>query len=93
MVFVIVLAVFGSASGAWSNFGLSFSGAKGGFAGFMAALVAALWAYDGWNDLNMVGGEMRDPQSTIPRSLIYGVTVVGGKATIGRKATPGMSTA
>src|SRR5438270_999034 len=77
MVFVIVLAVFGSASGAWSNFGLSFSGAKGGFAGFMAALVAALWAYDGWNDLNMVGGEMRDPQRTIPRSLIYGVAVVG----------------
>lgn len=76
MVFVIVLAVFASASGAWSNFGLSFTGAKGGFAGFMAALVAALWAYDGWNDLNMVGGEMRDPQRTIPRSLIWGVAVV-----------------
>ncbi len=25
----------------------------------MAALVAALWAYDGWNDLNMVAGEVR----------------------------------
>jgi len=76
MIFVIVFAVFASASGAWSNFGLSFTGAKGGFAGFMAALVAALWAYDGWNDLNMVGGEMRDPQRTIPRSLICGVSVV-----------------
>jgi basic amino acid/polyamine antiporter, APA family len=76
MIMVIVIAVFAAASGAWSNFGLSFTGAKGGFAEFMAALVAALWAYDGWNDLNMVGGEMRDPQRTIPRSLICGVAVV-----------------
>jgi basic amino acid/polyamine antiporter, APA family len=76
MIMVIVIAVFAAASGAWSNFGLGFSGAKGGFAGFMAALVAALWAYDGWNDLNMVGGEMRDPQRTIPSSLICGVAVV-----------------
>ncbi|MFL6301385.1 MAG: APC family permease [Terriglobales bacterium] len=76
MIVAIVIAVFAAASGAWSNFGLSFTGAKGGFAGFMAALVAALWAYDGWNDLNMVGGEMRDPQRTIPRSLISGVAVV-----------------
>ena len=29
-------------------------------AGFFAALVAALWAYDGWNDLNMVAGEIRE---------------------------------
>jgi basic amino acid/polyamine antiporter, APA family len=77
MVVVIVAAVFGAASGSCSNFGLAFGDAKGGFAGFMAALVAALWAYDGWNDLNMVGGEMRDPQRTIPRALICGVAVVG----------------
>ena len=37
----------------------TFTGAKGGIAGFMAALVAALWAYDGWNDLNMVAGEVK----------------------------------
>ena len=71
-----VVAVFAAASGTWGNFALSFTGARGGFAGFMAALVAALWAYDGWNDLNMVGGEMRDPQRSIPRALIYGVATV-----------------
>jgi APA family basic amino acid/polyamine antiporter len=71
-----VVAVFAAASGTWGNFHLDFAGAKGGFAGFMAALVAALWAYDGWNDLNMVGGEMRDPQRSIPRALIFGVATV-----------------
>jgi APA family basic amino acid/polyamine antiporter len=76
MIIAIVIAVFAAASGTWGNFQLNFEGAKGGFAGFMAALVAALWAYDGWNDLNMVGGEMRDPQRSIPRSLIFGVATV-----------------
>src|SRR3989442_13796083 len=46
-------------------------------AGFMAALGAALWAYDGWNDLNMVSGEIRDPERSIPIALIAGVATVG----------------
>jgi APA family basic amino acid/polyamine antiporter len=43
----------------------------------MAALVAALWAYDGWNDLNMVAGEVKHPEKTIPLALIAGVAIVG----------------
>jgi APA family basic amino acid/polyamine antiporter len=42
----------------------------------MAALVAALWAYDGWNDLNMVSGEIKHPERTIPIALIAGVGIV-----------------
>ena len=42
----------------------------------MAALVAALWAYDGWNDLNMVSSEIRRPERTIPIALIAGVGIV-----------------
>jgi APA family basic amino acid/polyamine antiporter len=61
----------------WSNFATTFSGAKGGVAGFMAALVAALWAYDGWNDLNMVAGEVKHPERNIPIALIAGVATVG----------------
>src|SRR5262249_46611502 len=60
----------------WGNFHTTFLGAKGGIAGFMAALVAALWAYDGWNDLNMVSGEIKDPGRTIPIALIGGVALV-----------------
>ena len=43
----------------------------------MAALVAALWAYDGWNDLNMVAGEIKQPERNIPIALIAGVATVG----------------
>ncbi len=80
IILFIVITCFsaGSSTGAgWGNFGTSFAGAKGGVAGFMAALVAALWAYDGWNDLNMVGGEVKNPGRSIPIALIAGVAVVG----------------
>ena len=73
----IVALGFSFAGGTWNHFSGSFAGAKGGIAGFMAALVAALWAYDGWNDLNMVAGEVQDPERSIPIALIVGVAVVG----------------
>src|SRR5215472_683390 len=73
----IVVICFGYRGGGWSNFASTFTGAKGGIAGFMAALVAALWAYDGWNDLNMVAGEIRQPDRNIPIALIAGVAIVG----------------
>src|SRR6266852_6848059 len=73
----IAVVGFSYSRGTWANFATEFSGAKGGPAGFFAALVAALWAYDGWNDLNMVAGEIRNPQRNIPLSLIWGVATVG----------------
>ena len=47
-------------------------------AGFFAALVAALWAYDGWNNVGMVASEVRDPQRNLPRALIWGTAAVAG---------------
>jgi basic amino acid/polyamine antiporter, APA family len=76
MIVGIAMVALTASSGSWSNFGTSFLGAKGGMAGFMAALVAALWAYDGWNDLNMVSEEIERPERTIPIALIAGVAVV-----------------
>ena len=76
MIVGIAVVAFSASSGSWSNFGTSFLGAKGGMAGFMAALVAALWAYDGWNDLNMVSEEIQQPERTIPIALIAGVGLV-----------------
>jgi basic amino acid/polyamine antiporter, APA family len=76
MIAVIIVAGFSASSGSWANFGTSFLGAKGGMAGFMLALVAALWAYDGWADLNMVSGEIRNPGRSIPIALIAGVAIV-----------------
>jgi basic amino acid/polyamine antiporter, APA family len=43
---------------------------------FLAALAAALWAYDGWEDLNLVGSEVEEPQKNFPRALLGGVSLV-----------------
>src|SRR5581483_5313533 len=48
----------------------------GGLAGFFAAMVSALWAYDGWNNVSMVSSEIREPQRNLPRSLILGTAAV-----------------
>ncbi len=47
-------------------------------AGFGAALTAVFWAYDGWNNVAMVGEEIREPQRNIPRALISGMLILIG---------------
>lgn len=46
-------------------------------AGFGTAMVAVLWAYDGWNNVNMVASEVVEPEKNLPRSLIGGMLLVG----------------
>jgi amino acid transporter len=45
-------------------------------AGFGLALVAILWAYDGWADVAFVSGEVKDPQRNLPRALFLGTASV-----------------
>ncbi len=77
LVLVITGFCFASPHGSVANFHTGFPGAQGGFAGFMVALIASLWAYDGWNDLTMVAGEVKRPERSLPIALIAGVGVVG----------------
>ena len=76
MILVIVAVALSYHGGSFSRFSETFTGAKGGITGFMLALVAALWAYDGWNDLTMVSAEVKNPQRNLPLALIFGVATV-----------------
>jgi APA family basic amino acid/polyamine antiporter len=51
--------------------------ARGGIAGIGAAMLGALWAYDGWNNVAPLAGEIRDPQRNLPRAFVGGMLVVG----------------
>jgi APA family basic amino acid/polyamine antiporter len=44
--------------------------------GFFAATVAALWAYEGWNNVAMVSSEIKNPRRTLPLALIAGSATV-----------------
>ncbi len=72
----IVAFCFASPLGRAANFTTIFSGSDGHLAGFTIAMIAALWAYDGWNDLNMVAGEIQQPERSIPLALVSGVGLV-----------------
>jgi APA family basic amino acid/polyamine antiporter len=62
--------------GSLHNLTTTYLGAHGGLTGFMTALIAALWAYDGWSDVSQLAGEIRDPQRSMPLALIGGVFIV-----------------
>lgn len=44
--------------------------------GIGIGLIAALWAYDGWENLTTLSGEVKNPQRNLPIALIGGVLVV-----------------
>ena len=71
---IVVIGIF-SGKGDFSHFAKTVSSARG-IAGFFAAMVSALWAYDGWNNVSMVSSEIREPQRNLPRSLILGTAAV-----------------
>jgi APA family basic amino acid/polyamine antiporter len=77
MIAAIIVGGFLYSGGTWENLRTDYAGALGGFGGFMTALIAALWAYDGWNMVTNVSSEIREPQRSLPIALIVGVAIVG----------------
>lgn len=46
------------------------------FSGIFTAMLSAFWAYEGWNSVGFVAGEIKDPNRNVPLSLSIGVLVV-----------------
>ena len=44
--------------------------------GLAAAFVPVLFSIGGWENLNMVAGEVRDPARLIPRALVLGIAII-----------------
>lgn len=75
---LLVVLGLGLGHGSFAHFQtVVHSRAETGFvSAFGLAMVSALWAYDGWNNLSMVAGEVADPQRNMPRALIFGSMLV-----------------
>ena len=85
LVLAIGLGAMVLADGSWAHLSLSNDGgacegvaaaARGGAAGFGAAMLGALWAYNGWNEVTYVAEEVKDPQRNLPVALIGGLGVI-----------------
>ncbi|MFZ0820607.1 MAG: amino acid permease [Candidatus Acidiferrales bacterium] len=79
-VVLIIVAAFSLSHGGGTPFHPFFAGSlgTGALGGFLAAMAAAMWAYDGWEDLNLVGSEVEKPERNFHRALVGGVAFVAG---------------
>ena len=75
LIAAIIVIGLATANGTVANYRTA-TPAEGGITGFFAALVAALWAYDGWNNVVMVASEVRKPQRNLPLALLAGSLAV-----------------
>lgn len=75
----IVVAGFALGHGEWSHFrstpGVHATGASV-LGGAGVALIALFYAYDGWEFLSWVGGEIQNPRRNLPLGLIAGIILV-----------------
>ena len=53
-----------------------YSSSLGLFGAMFAAMLGAFWAYDGWNNIGYLGGEVKNPKKNIPLALFVGVSIV-----------------
>ena len=53
-------------------------GSSGGWFGaaLLLAGTAVLWTYDGWTDVTLVAGELRDPGKNLRRAVLWGTAVL-----------------
>jgi APA family basic amino acid/polyamine antiporter len=76
MILGLAAGALTATRGSWSNFTRAEGGGFPGWGAFGAMVLAALWAYDGWNNLPMAAGEIRDPQRNLPRATVGGMLAV-----------------
>ena len=75
---MVLLALLGQ-KGNWSNF-IPFVDQRAGSKSLPAALaigiVGTFFAFAGWWDVSKLAGEVRDPEKTMPRAFVYGLSIV-----------------
>jgi amino acid transporter len=74
-IIALVLSAFlvGRGSGVWAPGGPLHPVTWGGFG---LGLVTVLWAYNGWQDVTCLSGEVRDPRRALPLALVGGTFTV-----------------
>ncbi len=79
-IFMLVLLAFGFGNGNWEHFSRDSSNYTKGevnlLSGILVALSAAFWAFDGWNNITYVAGEVKNPKKNIPLALTIGTLIV-----------------
>ena len=78
-LFLLITGILFSGSGSWNNVVAPSPVMPAGsqlFNAYIAAIAGAFWAYDGWNNITFVGGEIQNAQKNIPASLFIGLLTI-----------------
>jgi len=78
LCFIILWGVLGG-FGEWGNlspFAHQRPGSAPLLTGVAGAMLAGFFSFGGWWDLSKMGGEVRDPQRSLPRAIAFGVCIV-----------------
>ncbi|MEJ1289011.1 solute carrier family 7 (cationic amino acid transporter y+ system) member 9 [Cricetulus griseus] len=81
LVIVAIIVISGLvflAQGNTKNFQNSFEGAQTSVGAISLAFYNGLWAYDGWNQLNYITEELRNPYRNLPMAIVIGISLVTG---------------
>ncbi|XP_076788337.1 B(0,+)-type amino acid transporter 1 isoform X1 [Arvicanthis niloticus] len=79
LVIVAIIIISGLvflAQGHVKNFQNSFEGAQTSVGSISLAFYNGLWAYDGWNQLNYITEELRNPYRNLPMAIVIGIPLV-----------------
>lgn len=71
----LVVLIFSSGKGNMGNLYHSQAGFSWSIAGIIAAMSGAFAAYDGWNNISFIAGEIKNPGRNIPRALLIGIGI------------------
>lgn len=70
---IFLIITFGLINGTAQDFAVPVSAVSTGAAGFGAAIIGTLWAYDGWINVGNMAGELKDAKRDLPKSIIIGL--------------------
>ncbi|KAL5022204.1 hypothetical protein ScPMuIL_001359 [Solemya velum] len=73
---IVVVGIMRMAQGHVKELNTGFTGTTTSASAIALSFYDALWAYDGWNNLNYLTEELKKPNVNLPRANIFGVLLV-----------------
>ena len=75
IIFIIIFGIFnGDVSPSYNV--VSKGASEVSFSGFGAAILGVLWAYEGWQGVGNMAGELKNPAKSLPRSIFWGMLTI-----------------
>nr|CAB3266331.1 large neutral amino acids transporter small subunit 1-like [Phallusia mammillata] len=78
LLLIIILGIVQMAKGNWNNLTPErvFDGSSSDFGKIILAINAGLWAFCGWNELNYITDEIKNPSRNLPLAIVTSIFLI-----------------